>query len=187
MTQHPPMPPPPGISGKRVTIWVILGLVVIGVSLSYTLWTYNRLDAARARSALAWRNAIESLAERYRAAELGLAESVAGGATSEAFSQQFQSAADTFRTTSMVNEQVAAAERIEELLGSVEFPSQVRQALPSAAQLQSELDKYTQLRKRELVLLNSLGGRILDIFLEFPNSPPFQLASPIAGVGLAGV
>lgn len=176
MTQHSSTPPPPGISGKRVTLWVVVGLVAIGVSLSYTLWTYNKLDAARAQSALAWRSAIESLVERYRLADLGLAESVASGATSDAFGQQFQSAVDTFRTTSIVNEQVSAAERIEELLGSGEFPSQARQALPRSARLQSELDEYNQRRGVEQVLLRSLGGRILDIFLEFPDSQPFQLA-----------
>ncbi len=176
MTQHSPVPPPPGISGKRITSWVIVALVAIGVSLSYTLWTYNRIDAARAQSAHAWRSAVESLAERYRVAELGLAESVTNGVTSEVFSQQFQSAIDTFRTTSMVIEQVSAAEQMEELLGNSEFPAPVRQALPSGTQLQNELDEYNQLRQRERLLLNSLGGRTLDIFLNFPDSQPFHLA-----------
>ncbi len=177
MTQPSSTPqPPPGISGKRVTLWVITGLVVIGVSLSYTLWTYNRLDAARAQSANAWRGAMESLAERYHAAELGMAESAAGSATSEEFNQQLKSAVDTFRTTSIVNEQVSAAERIEELIGSGEFPSRVRQALPRSARLQSELEHYNQQRRSELRLLDSPGGKILEVFLNFPDSQPFQLA-----------
>ena len=177
MTKPSPTPQPPGISGKRVTLWVITGLVVVGVSLSYALWTYNRLDAARAQSASAWRGAMESLAERYQAAELGLAESAASGATSDEFNQQFKSAVDTFRTTSIVNEQVFAAERIEVLIGSGEFPSQARQTLLSPTQLLVALDEYNQRRDRERVLLKSLGGRILDIFLEFPDSQPFHLAT----------
>ncbi len=177
MTQLSPTHPPPGISGKRITLWVIVGLVVIGGSLSYTLWTYNRFDAARAQSAQAWRGAIELLAERYHAAELGLAEGIAKGATSDAFGQELQTAVDTFRTTSIVNEQVSAAERIEELLGSGEFPSQARQALLSPTQLQAALDEYNLRRNRERVLLKTLGGRILDLFLEFPESQPFQLAT----------
>ena len=176
MTQPSPFPQPPGISGKRVTLWVITGLVVIGVSLSYTLWTYNRLDAARSQSASAWRSAMELLAERYHAAELGLAESTADSASSDEFNQQLKSAVDTFRTTSIVNEQVFAAERVEELIGSGQFPSRVRQALPRSAQLQSELERYNQRRRSELRLLDSLGGKILDVFLNFPDSQPFQLA-----------
>ncbi|MEO8269784.1 MAG: hypothetical protein ABI557_08690 [Aureliella sp.] len=177
MTQHSSIQPPPGISGKRVTVWVIVALVAVGASLSYTLWTYNRLDVARGQSALAWRDATESLAERYRLAEFGLVESSANGATGETFSQEFQSAVDTFRTTSIVNEQVAAAERIEELLGSDKFRNPAFQALPSPEKLQNTLDEYNMRRQREQVLLKSLGGRILDIFLEFPDSKPFRLAN----------
>ena len=177
MSQSAPTPPPPGISGKRVTGWVIAGLAVIGVVLSYTLWTYNQLDAARLRSAVAWRSVAESLAERYRSAAAGLDENATQEATAEAFSQNFKASVDAFRTISIVSDQVAAAERVEKLLESPELPTAVRPSLQPSPQLQSELTQYNRIRLRERVLLESFGGWILDIFLEFPDSHPFQLAS----------
>jgi uncharacterized protein (DUF433 family) len=177
MTHTASPTPPPGISGRRVTGWVIAGLVFIGIGLSYTLWTYNQLDAARLRSAVAWRGTAELLAERYQAAEVGLAESDTAGAAEVAFRQDFASSVDAFRTLSIISDQVAAAESVEKLLASHELPDAVRAALRPSTQLQSELTEYNQVRLRERVLLESFGGRILDIFLKFPDSHPLQLAT----------
>lgn len=169
--------PPGGMSGKRVTTWVVVALVVIGVAISFTLWTYNRLDAARAGSAAAWRTATVALDNRYRVLEQKLADAVAAGAITEDFQRRFDSASDRFRTTSIVVEQVAAAEQLEQLLGSSDFPGDILQAAPPTQQLVSQLDEYNRQRLHERVLRESFGGKLLELFLSLPPSTPFRLSA----------
>lgn len=169
--------PPSGVSGKRVTTWVVAALVTVGVAISFTLWTYNRLDAVRADSATAWRETTHALSDRYRAAEQQVAEAVASGALDADFQQSFEVAVDRFRTTSIAVDQVAAAERVEELLGSSSVPAEVLQAIPPTEQLNAQLDQYNQQRLRERVLRNSFGGKMLELFLSLPASTPFRLST----------
>ncbi len=173
-----PQSPPGGVSGKRVTIWVVLALLGIGIGLSATLWTYNSLDAARAASAAAWRATTPLLDQRYRALEQQLAKAAAESTATVDFQQRFESAVDRFRTTSIAVDQVAAAENVEQLLGSSGFPKAALRANPPTTQLLARLADYNQQRLRERSLRESFGGRMLELFLSLPASTPFHLATP---------
>lgn len=184
MTEHSDAPPvtaypapPSGISGKRVTTWVVAALVAIGTAISFTLWTYNRLDTARANSAAAWRQTTHALDDRYRSAQQQVADAVASGAVDTEFQQSFEVAVDRFRTTSIVVDQVAAAEHVEQLLGSRSVPNDVLQAIPITEQLSIYLDQYNQQRLRERALRDSFGGKMLELFLSLPASTPFRLST----------
>lgn len=180
MTDKPtnlPLSPPAGVSGKRVTIWVVLALLGIGIALSATLWTYNSLDAARDASAIAWREATVELDQRYRAVERQLAEAASEATVSADLRQRFELAVDRFRTTSIAVDQMAAAENVEQLLGSNDFPAAVLRANPPTAELRARLDTYNQQRLRERELRESFGGRMLELFLSLPASTPFHLAA----------
>lgn len=184
MTEHSSAPPetaypnpPSGISGKRVATCVVAALVAIGIAISFTLWTYNRLDAARTNSAVAWRQTTHTLDDRYRSAEQQVADAVTTGAVDAEFEQSFKVAVDRFRTTSIVVDQVAAAEHVEELLGSSSVPVDVLRALPLTAQLSAHLEHYNQQRLRERELRDSFGGQMLELFLSLPASTPFRLST----------
>lgn len=171
---------PPGISGKRLTLGVLVALVLIGVSLSYTLWTYNELDRARRTSVTAWRAVTEHLAQRYRTAEKMVAEGVDNRQLDMEFGEKFRLAIDAFRTTSLPEEQVNAAERLEQLLAAEDIAAKDIAAggaelepLPAAAE--AEIESYNLAREREKELLESWGGRLLDVFLKFEVPRPFSV------------
>jgi hypothetical protein len=185
MTPHQPTPsplstdrlpvPPPGISGKRLTAWVVVALGLIAVSLSYTLWSYNRLEVARSASQAAWREVTEHLSHRYRAAERSVAKAVDGRELPMEIGEKFRLAIDAFRTTALADQQFAAAMRVEQLLAE-EAMADVQAALPEMSDASlAAIDDFNQRRSLEQQLLHSWGGRILDIFLKFETPIPFSI------------
>ena len=74
-------------------------------------------------------------------------------------------------------DQVAAAEHVEELLGSSDFPSDVLRANPPTEQLLAQLDEYNRQRLRERVLRESFGGKMLELFVSLPAPTPFRLST----------
>ncbi len=180
-TQTPPAAAVPGLSGKRVTFFVLLGLAVIGAGISYTLWTYSRLDVARKASAIAWRDLTEQLALRYRSAEKIVAQGVDSRQTKMEFGERFQLAVDRFRTIALLTDQYQAGLSVEELLGSEDFIA-INMAvngsrhLPQSDELKQAVEGFNQMRARERDLLDSFGGKMLDIVLKFVAPTPFELA-----------
>ncbi len=170
---------PPGISGKRLTVWVLVGLAIIGVSLSTTLWTYNQLDVARRESTVAWRGVAEHLSGRYRAAERTVASGVGSRELKMEFGEKFRLAIDAFRTTSLPEEQLTAAERVENLLASSDYAPWIASLPASPDEMQAAIADYNLARQRESILLESWGGRVLDIFLKFDPPRPFALETAI--------
>lgn len=170
----------PGLSGKQVTGWVVAALAAIGIVLSYTLWTYNRLDDARRVSVVAWREVTEQLNERYRAAEHTVAEGVDERTLRMEFGEQFRLAIDAFRTTSLPEKQFAAAERVEEMLAQPEF-TDAGATLPELSDAgRSAIENFNQAKDLERSLLDSWGGRFLDIFLKFESPRRFVYAGQAA-------
>lgn len=170
----------PGLSGKQVTGWVVAALVVIGIVLSYTLWTYNRLDVARLASVVAWREVTEQLSERYRVAERTVALGVDERALRMEYGEQFRLAIDAFRTTSLPEKQFVAAERVEEMLAQPEFVGAVATLPPLPIEGRSAIENFNQAKDRERQLLESWGGRFLDIFLKFESPRRFVYAGQAA-------
>ncbi len=173
--------PPAGISGKRLTSWVLVALAVIGIGLSSTLWTYNRLDVARRESTEMWRDVTEHLSERYRAAEKLVAEGVDSRQVKMEFGEKFRLAIDAFRTTSLPAEQVAAAERVERLLSDNEFQLFAASLPKMSSAADSLIADYNRSREREKMLLESWGGRVLDLFMKFDPPQPFTVAAAALG------
>ena len=172
-----PLPAPPGVSGKRVTGVVVAGLLIVGVTLSYALWTYNRLEAARSVSAAQWRGVAEQLSLRYRGVEKAIAAGVDERRVKMEFGESFRLAVDAFRTTALPEPQRAAAERIEALLDSPELAPLAGQLPPVAPAAQQAVVEYNLAQATEKRLLESWGGRLLNIFFRFPEPRPFELAA----------
>ncbi len=175
-------PPAPGVSGKRVTLIVLLGLFLVGGFLSYTLWTYNRFDDARKSTTLAWRELTEQLAMRYRVAEKIIAKRVDSRETKMEFGERFQLAVERFRTTARTADQFVAAQSLEELLRSDDFRSPLESGneetkLTQPGELLAAIDAFNLCRDRERMLLESPGGKTLDVFLKFDTTDHFQLAN----------
>lgn len=172
----------PGISGKRMTFIVLLGLLCVGGFLCYTLWAYTRFDEARQASTVAWRELTEQLAIRYRAAETIVAQAVDSREVKMEFGEKFQLAVERFRTTARTAEQFAAAQQVEDLLGSDDFrnlldTSDKQSKLAGSAPLLAAAEEFNACRSRERSLLDSSGGQILDVFLRFESTEPFVFAN----------
>ncbi|MCA9132681.1 MAG: hypothetical protein KDA45_05990 [Planctomycetales bacterium] len=179
MSQHPPSPAPlptPGVSGKWLTWIVLLTLVGVGVSLSYTLWTYNRLEVARAETSQAWRQLTEQLIHRYSAVQLALHLVGSSDSENSELHEQFRQAADRFRTTSLPHEQQAMARKLETLMGNADLLPPETTAPNVTPQLREATADYNRSRLAEQQMRLSLGGRLLGIFINFPQSLPFQLS-----------
>lgn len=169
--------PPAGISGKRLTGWVLAALAAIGISLSTTLWTYSRLDAVRRDSNELWRSVTEHLSVRYRAAEKLVAQGVDSRQIKMEFGERFRLAVDAFQTTSLPAEQVAAAERLEKLLAGDDF-QQFTDSLPELPrEANSLVAEYNRSREREKGLLESWTGWMLSLVLKFDPPRPFVIGA----------
>lgn len=164
----------PGLSGKRVTWWVTISMLVVGAVLGYTLWSYGELDKARAQTAKSWRSLGTALDQRYREAEQQLPPASEEASAEEGFTRQLLQALDRFRTTARVNRQQTEAVALERLLASEAAAAGI--SLSSPAELEHAVSDFNARLQTEREILSSPGGRLLDIFLEFPQPPPFELA-----------
>jgi hypothetical protein len=176
-TGNSPEPTVPGISGKRLTVWLLLALAAMGILISYTLWSYGRLDAHREETAVAWRAVTEELVPRYALAEGLVANEVARGEIPGEKGEQLRLAVDRFQTTSLTVEQEAAAREVETLLATVVDKPLLEQLAPDTS-LQAAVEAYNASLARQSATIRSLGGRILSIFLYFPSVTPFSISSP---------
>ncbi len=164
----------PGLSGKRVTLWLAISMLVVGAVLGYTLWTYSEFDKARAETAAAWRLLTVELDKRYQVAELELQPTTGAAPAVDSFAEQLRQSLDGFRTTAQVNRQQTEAKSLESLLSSGAASAGL--SLSSPPELQEAVSAFNGRLQTERAILSSPGGRILDIFLEFPQPPQFELA-----------
>lgn len=160
----------PGLSGRRVTLCVLAALVLVAGGVSYALFTYNRIDFARAQSADAWRELADQLAGRYRRAENAIARGVDKREIDMKWGEKFRLAVDRFRTTAQSTLQFAAACELEDLLRSQQMRLEV------SAGLRDAVAEYNVRRAVERSALDSWGGRFLSMFLQFPEPVDLDLA-----------
>lgn len=165
---------PPSLSGKKVAVAMLVGMLVVGGGLGYSLWVYSQLDAARQATRQTWRNLASELDSRYRASELQLARGIDAATIPMEVGERFRLAVDRFRTTSDPLQQQAAAQAIEDLLQEPAL-SPVAPAT-GGAELPPLVDQYNAQRLEEQRILSGPGGRALDIFLEFPQTAAFRLS-----------
>ncbi|QDV22768.1 hypothetical protein [Aureliella helgolandensis] len=170
-----PNTPPPGVSGRRITAIVILSLVVGGAFLSYELWSYNRLDAARAATQQAWRSLTDPLSQRYRKIELAVAERVDSESLDMAWAEKFRLTVDRFRTTALPDLQFQTSQELEELLSVSTLSPEVLQT--ENVQLADALRSYNRTLDQERQLLHSPACKFLGIFLKFNEPVELQLAT----------
>lgn len=161
--------PPSAISGPKLTIIVIVLLIVLGGLISYTLSSYNAIDAARAKATAAWQELAEELSTHYRQVEVDVATRVDAREVAMEDGEQFRLALDAFRGTSILEKQFAAAGRVEESLGKMEFEPAIN------ASLQQKLADYNSEAAATRALIQSTAGQILSVFLNFPQYAELQL------------
>lgn len=158
------------MSGRRVTSVVLASLLIVGGWLSYTLWTYNRIDVARANTAQSWRQLAEQLSVRYRGAESQIAAGVDERQIDMEFGERFRLAMDRFRTTAQSEPQFEAARELEDLLAEKRIPAK------SSGDLSAAVDQFNAKIDSESRVIDSVGGRFLSLFLHFQPSVKMELA-----------
>lgn len=162
--------PQQGVSGKRLTFFVLLSLLLVGVGISYVLWTYNRIDSARRETESAWQAMVDDLAGRYRALEMEVAQRTDDERFDMAKAERFRLAIDGFRTTAQPELQIPYAQEIEACLVGAEFVSAPEDELDQA------VSGYNTAIAVHQDLIGSPAGRFLSLFLNFPESNELQLA-----------
>ncbi len=159
------------MSGRSLTAVVLSTLILVGAGISYTLWSYNRIDAARAASTASWRNLAAGLSERYRQAELAVARGVDQRKIEMEFGERFRLAVDRFRTSAQLHLQYDAAQELEQLM------SKQPGLLSASTALAQEVQDYNAILKNLRTALSTPGGRFLSLFLNFANPDDLRLAS----------
>lgn len=159
-----------GVSGKRLTVVLLLSLVLGGAGISYVLWTYNRIDSARRATEASWHAMVDDLAGRYRMLELEVAKRTDETTFDMAKAERFRLAIDGFRTTAQPELQVPYAQEIESCLEGAKFVSDPESALSQA------VADYNAAIEAHQNLIGSPAGRFLGIFLNFPESKELKLA-----------
>lgn len=160
----------PGVSGRKVTVVVLLALAIVGGWVSYSLWCYSQIDLARASSAQAWRTLAEELSGRYRTIESLIAKGVDEESIAMEDGEKFQILVDRFRTTVQFAGQYAAAQDLEGLLTDVAD-------LPAAnSSMLSALTEFNDCMVNERSQLDRSGSRFLAFFLKFADPQELKLA-----------
>ena len=176
---------PAGISGRKLVITLLAVLLLFGSCLVYVLTTYDRLEQIRGDCDSAWRALATLLEMRYQPAEKAVAAAVDAGTVSMEAGERFRLAIDAFHGTASSLQQSKAAQRVEDAWPNLPRETSRENALGDSAQsqalaeaispaLRNAIDEYNACQRREREILDSIGGRVLDLFLELPEPTEFR-------------
>ncbi len=155
----------PGVSGRKLTTFILSFLVVVGGSLAYLLSVYDRMDDQRAKTSEVWRGVANALDLNYKqivklsAAELGVEEQ---------WTQQFAEQAEQFRTATNIEAQLATASQIEGRLSELAASSSQPKLPEVEASLKEQIDLYNQNIDAETKILQSWAGSFVHKILPAP-------------------
>jgi hypothetical protein len=167
------MPGETGLSGKKLTILIVACLLVVGATLAYVLAAYSRLDRAREQTETAWRSVAALLDDRYRGVESRIFATESREQPGE-----LSVILDQFRTSSQRRVQQSRAMQVESWLAA-NYAESTADAihLPVAEPaLTTAISELNQAQAQERSILESPGGRLLDLFLDFQRPEAFELA-----------
>jgi len=172
------------MSGRKVTPVVVLVLMLLCVAVAYFVTVVHRLQQSRDLTAERWRTLAVHLEREYR-----LVDERWSGATpldskvSQSLSQEpsdadsrqrdYHKAVDEFRTAVDLTRQRLLADAIEDLL--VQTRSQLAFDVSSSEATRLSLAEYNQSLGKERQILNSLGGRLVRVFLVMPDLADFHV------------
>ena len=158
----------PGISGRKLTLALLLALLAVGGSLSYVLWTYNQVDREQRASEQAWLVLADLIDQRYRRQEATLTRQVDAGKLDTQIEERFRLALDRFRSTAQPEVQRAAAEEIEAIL------VEAGRAEPPDEKTLQALHDYNQRVAEFQQQMSSPGAAVLKRLLRLPNLRQFS-------------
>ncbi len=162
-------PTNPGISGRKLTIAVVAALVIVGASLSFTLWSYNRIQTSRKQMEGAWTNVVDRLSERYQSAERLIADAIDERQMDMRLGERFRLEIDRFRSSVQPSVQLEAAQQLESLLDEA---GQAIGSDASTSKLVAGFNDAVGAYEREL---DSWGGSLVSAFLNLPEPNRLEL------------
>ena len=165
---------PGGISGKRMTIVVLLTLLVTGVLFYWVTMAYTEYNAARRETDRTWRELAPELDRRYQAIDDRLARADETLQITPEFAQQWRETRDAFSRTSQALRQIQAAERLEALIATL--PLELRDVQPPASRLAQLTSKYSVAAAKQRAVGATSGSRLLKLMLSLPEPTEFRLA-----------
>jgi hypothetical protein len=163
----------PGISGAKLTLVVLTGILVLGLGIAYTLATYIRLNQARDDTDRRWREVASLLDQDYQQLL------VDGSDTNQTDSQivgdsLLAAVVDRFRTSVDAQQQRLLADQVESTIA--QRPTSSDPAPKASTELLKVIDDYNQGLEVERQILGSPGGRILRVILVLRDRVNFQVS-----------
>ncbi len=169
-----PKPELPGISGAKLTLVVLTGILVLGLGIAYTLATYMRLNQAREDTERRWREVARLLDQDYLHLVEGESETTQPDNQIVGYSS-LAAKVDRFRTAVDAQQQRLLADEVESMIA--QNPANSDPAPKASTQLLSVVDDYNQGLEVERQILASPGGRILRVILVLRDRVNFQINS----------
>jgi hypothetical protein len=156
---------PTGISGKKLTRWIIGLMILVGAAIAYLLNLYDRVEDIRLSAARNWREVAATLDPQYRQIEAAL--DTPPVELDSNWIQEFRRQADQFRTATNTESQCEHALKLENALN--QHPALRVNREQISPQLASQIAAYNQDVLAENKLRKSIGGKILFTLMPFPQ------------------
>jgi hypothetical protein len=168
-------PAPAAISGKALTLVMLVILLVTGALFYWFTMAYADYNAARRKTDRAWRELVPGLDVRYRAYDLNIAQRIDNREIEAQTAQEWLAARDRFSGTVLTAHQIPAAQSLEDLIAALP-PSPVANQ-PDPLPLLKLSNEYTQAAVNQQVVGQSLGSKLLKLFLNLPEPHEFDIAN----------
>ena len=158
---------PPSISGKRLTITVLIALLITGGLFFWVATAYGTYNAARRQTDRAWRELAPELRMRYRALDASIAEAVGDERLEPDIAAKWTAAHDTFSGTSQSRFQLVAAQKLEQLVAGL--PSELRTQHPISLRAAELARAHAEAAAHQRAVGQTWGSRLLKSMLYLPE------------------
>ena len=164
---------PAAVSGKRMTVVVLLTLLITGGLFYWVTLAYSAYNAARRETDRTWRELAPELSLRYRDLDRSIAEANDAREIDPQSLYKWAAARDAFSGTSQSLGQIEAAQTLEQLVASM--PARVRGSQRPSPELERLAANYSSAATNQRAVGHRAGSRLLKTMLNLPDPPEFQI------------
>ncbi|MGN6547894.1 MAG: hypothetical protein ACTHK7_22865 [Aureliella sp.] len=167
-------PRPATISGRRMTVVVLITLLATGLLFYWVTTSYGTYNAARRQTDRTWRALAAVLDERYQQYDARLAQALAEKQIDAATEQRWKETRDSFSRTTLAGHQVEAAQTLEAAIA--QLPPALRLPEDDSPELHKLTGDYAAAVATQRQVGQTAGSRMLKLMLSLPEPPEFKLA-----------
>ena len=169
-----PSPAPATMSGKRITVVVLITLLLTGFLFYWVATSYASYNAARRQTDRSWRELAVLLGERYRQYDAQVDQALAEKELDAEQAERWRSARDSFSRTTLISHQAEAAQTLEAVIA--QLPASFRLPEQDSPRVRELSSLYSSAAERQMEVGGSSGSQMLKLMLHLPDPPHFSLA-----------